>query len=84
MTTSPELAGRQFVKRCNGAEPGELLDQAHAEAALKRATESGFEISGSLLRGSASWRNESRDLTFTLSEVTEDAADVRRRTWGAL
>ena len=82
MTTSPEPAGRWFIQRCNGAEPGELLDEAHAKAALKRAADKGFEIVGSLLGGSASWRNHSLDLTFSLTEVTEADTKDRQRTWG--
>lgn len=82
MTSSPEPAGRWFIKRCNGAEPGELLDEAQAEAALERAADKGFEIVGSLVGGSASWRNHAQDLTFSLTEVTESDAKDRQRTWG--
>jgi len=82
MTSSPEPAGRWFIKRCNGAEPGELLDEALAEAALKRAADKGFEIFGSLADGSASWRNHAQDLTFSLTEVTESDAKDRQRSWG--
>lgn len=83
MTTSPEPADRRFIQRCNGAEPGELLDEVQAAVVLKRAADNGFEITGSLLSGSASWCNGSRDLTFSLTQVTEADAKLRERTWGA-
>ncbi|ACU72890.1 hypothetical protein Caci_4022 [Catenulispora acidiphila DSM 44928] len=82
MTPSTEPAVRQFIKRCNGAEPGELLDEVHAEAALRRAADNGFEIFGSLVSGSAAWRNEVQDLTFSLTEATEADAQRRQHKWG--
>lgn len=74
---------RRFVERCNGAEPGRELDETQAQETLQRALDRGFHVSGSLTLGSASWRDEKLDRTFSLTEVSGSAFAARQSGWGS-
>lgn len=82
MTALGEATTRWFIKRCNGAEPGEVLDEAHARIELQRVANQGIGITGSLAGGAASWRHASGDRTFSLSEIAETDLKRRQRGWG--
>jgi ribosome assembly protein YihI (activator of Der GTPase) len=73
---------RRFVERCNGAEPGQELDEAQAQETLQRALDRGFRVSGSLNLGSVSWHDEKLDRTFSLTEVSDTAFAARHSGWG--
>ena len=73
----------RYLQRCNGAEPGTILTRAETEAALQRARNLGYDVTGDLDGdGVVSWHHTDLDRTFTYTKVAVDESGVSSRRVG--